>query len=159
MIQLILEFFAELFVNIKLRKDDKKHIKKITAKENEDGKQRPLQKHLLKPSVTTAFIVITFFTILGLVFFNYQKYITHPKNTKIEIVKLSNRIEQWYSKYDSLPKTLYDIIGTSPVMQDWDKDAWHTPYRYTMINNNTSFLITSAGSDKEFNTEDDITSK
>ena len=56
---------------------------------------------------------------------------------------------------DNTQWNLNELIGNSPLRQDWKKDAWNREYKFTIIDNGNGFL-TSAGSDGKFGTENDI---
>lgn len=68
-------------------------------------------------------------------------------------------MENWNEKLGKYPKKLNELIGNSPIRQGWKKDAWNREYQFEITNNGKGFLITSAGSDGKFKTEDDIKSQ
>ena len=67
--------------------------------------------------------------------------------------------KNWKENLGKYPTELNELIGNSPLRQDWKKDAWNREYEFTIIENGKRFLITSAGSDGKFGTEDDIKSE
>ena len=76
-----------------------------------------------------------------------------------EISEMSDRMENWNENLGQYPTELNELIGNSPLVQDWKKDAWNRGYEFKIIDNGNGFLITSAGSDGKFGTEDDIKSE
>ncbi len=152
MLELILTTLAEFGL---IRKDYL-HKKRIAKKEKEDGIKRPFQKYFMQPSVKTLVFLLVVTCLSALLFFRYQKTSVYPKETKEEMAKMSNRMNQWYEKFGEYPADLNELIGNSPIRQDWKKDAWNQPYKLTVSENKQSYLIISAGLDRQFETEDDI---
>jgi len=155
MIELILSTLAEFG----LIREDYKHRKRISKKEKEDGTKRPVQKYFLQPSL----ILVISFLIVGslstFLFFTYQRTSIYPDKTEKEIAEMTKRMESWNEKYGKYPTDLNELIGNSPLRQDWKKDSWNREYEFKVTENGQGFLITSAGSDGKFNTEDDIKSQ
>lgn len=154
MIELILSTLAEFG----LIHEDYKHQKRISKKEKEDGIKRPIQKYFLQPSALLLIAILVIGSLSAIIFFTYQRTSIFPEKTKKEISEMSERMENWNKKLGQYPKELNELIGNSPVRQDWAKDAWNQPYKYTITENGKEFLIISAGSDGQFGTEDDIKS-
>ena len=154
MIELILSTLAELG----LIREDYKHQKRITKKEKEDGIKRPIQKYFMQPSALMFLSVIVIGSISAILFFTYQRKSIFPEKTKKEILEMSDRMENWKENLGKYPTELNELIGNSPLRQDWKKDAWNREYEFTITENGKGFLITSAGSDGKFGTKDDIKS-
>ncbi|WP_225037359.1 type II secretion system protein GspG [Winogradskyella sp. SM1960] len=155
MFELILSTLAEFG----LIREDFKHHKKITKKEEEDGVKRPFQRYFLQPSSILVISVLIIGCISAFIFFGYQRKSIFPKNTEKEISEMSDRMENWKENLGKYPTELNELIGNSPLRQDWKKDAWNREYKLTIVENGKGFLITSAGSDGKFGTEDDIKSE
>lgn len=155
MIGPILELLAELG----LIREDIKHQKRTSKKEKEDGIKRPFQKYLLQPSAIMLIAVLAIGSLSAILFFTYQRTSVFPEKTEKEISEISERMENWNEKFGKYPTDLNELIGSSPLRQDWKKDAWNREYKFTITENGKGFLITSAGSDGKFKTEDDIKSK
>ncbi len=155
MIGSIIELLAELG----LIREDFKHQKRVSKKEKEDGIKRPFQKYLLQPSAIMLIGVLAIGSLSAILFFTYQISSIFPEKTKKEMSEISDRMEKWYEKFEQYPVGLKELIGNSPLRQDWEVDAWDQPYRYTVMENGKGFLITSAGPDRKFGTEDDIESE
>lgn len=153
MIELILSTFAEFG----LISEDYKHRKRISKKENEDGIKRPIKKYLLQPSSIMVLSVLIIGSLGAFLFFSYQRTSIFPEKTKREITEMSDRIEKWNEKFGKYPTDLKELIGNSPIRQEWKKDSWNRSYRYSVEEN--GFLIVSAGSDGQFETKDDIKSE
>jgi general secretion pathway protein G len=155
MIELILSTLAEFG----LIREDYKHQKRISKKEKEDGIKRPIQKYFMQPSALMLIAVLVIGSLSAILFFTYQRTSVFPEKTEKEISEMSKRMENWNEKFGKYPTELNDLIGNSPLRQDWKKDAWNREYEFTIIENGNGFLITSAGSDGKFGTEDDIKSE
>jgi len=155
MIELILSTLAEFG----LIREDYKHKKRISKKEKEDGIKRPIQKYLMQPSALMLIAVLVIGSLSTILFFTYQRTSVFPEKTEKEISEMSERMENWNEKFGKYPTELNELIGNSPLRQDWKKDAWNREYEFTITENGKRFLITSAGSDGKFGTEDDIKSE
>ncbi|PIA78517.1 hypothetical protein BFR04_03000 [Gaetbulibacter sp. 4G1] len=154
MIELILSTLAEFG----LIREDYKHQKRISKKEKEDGIKRPIQKYFMQPSALVFISVLVIGIISAFLFFTYQRKSVFPEKTKKEISEMSERMENWNDNLGKYPTKLNELIGNSPLRQDWKKDAWNREYEFTIMENGEGFLIISAGSDGKFGTEDDIKS-
>lgn len=155
MINLILE----ALVYFGLLREDYKHHKKITKKENEGGRKRPFQRYLLQPSTIVVITVLAISSIYASIFFTYQYKSIYPENTKKELAEMADWIEKYNKKLGQYPRSLGEAIGNSPVRKHWDKDSWNRPYKYVVINEGKNYVLLSAGPDGEFETEDDIPSE
>ncbi|WP_291871275.1 type II secretion system protein GspG [Maribacter sp.] len=155
MIELILSTLAEFG----LIREDYKHRKRISKKEKKDGTKRPFQKYFLQPSSIMVILFLVVGSISAFLFFGYQRTSIYPDKTEKEIAEMSERMENWNEKFGQYPTELNQLIGNSPMRQDWKNDAWNRAYKFTITENGKGFLITSAGSDGEFGTEDDIKSE
>ncbi len=155
MIELILSTLAEFG----LIREDYKHQKRISKKEKEDGIKRPIQKYFLQPSALMIIAVLVIGSISAILFFTYQRKSLFLEKTKKEISEMSDRMENWNKNLGKYPTELNELIGNSPLRQEWRKDAWNREYKFTITENGKGFLITSAGSDGKFHTEDDIKSE
>lgn len=155
MIELILSTLAEFG----LIHEDYKHRKRISKKEKEDGVKRPIQKYFLQPSSIMVISFLLVGSISAFLFFGYQRTSIYPDKTEKEIAEISERMENWNEKFGKYPTDLNELIGNSPLRQDWKKDAWNREYEFKVTENGQRFLITSAGSDGKFKTEDDIKSE
>ena len=155
----MIEFILSTLAEFGLIREDFKHHKKITKKEKEDGIKRPFQRYFLQPSSIMVVSVLIIGSISALMFFGYQRTSIFPDKTEKEITEMSDRMEKWNEKYGKYPTDLNELIGNSPIRQDWKKDSWNRPYQYSITENGKGFLIVSAGLDGKFETEDDIKSE
>ena len=155
----MIEFILSTLAEFGLIREDYKHHKKISKKEKEDGIKRPIQKYFLQPSSIMVIAFLAVGSLSAILFFNYQRTSIFPEKTQKEISEMSDRMENWNKKFGQYPTELNELIGNSPMRQNWVKDAWNHPYEYTITEKGKGFLITSAGSDGKFGTEDDIKSK
>lgn len=154
----MIEFILSALAEFGLIREDYKHQKRISKKEKEDGIKRPIQKYFLQPSALMLITVLVIGCLSAIIFFTYERT-TFPEKTKNEISEMSLRMNEWNDKFGKYPKDMNELIGNSPLRQDWKKDAWDREYKFTISENRKRFLITSAGSDGKFNTEDDIKSE
>lgn len=155
MIELILSTLAEFG----LIREDFKHHRKISKMEKADGKKRHFQRYFLQPSSIMTITVLVIGFLSAILFFTYQRKSVFPKKTKKEISEMSDRMENWNKNLGKYPTDLNQLIGNSPLQQHWKKDAWNRAYKFEITDNGNGFLITSAGFDGKFRTEDDIKSE
>ena len=155
MIELILSTLAEFG----LIREDYKHQKRVTKKEKEDGIKRPIQKYFMQPSALMFIALLVIGSLSAILFFTYQRTSVFPEKTEKEISEMRERMESWNEKFGKYPTDINELIGNSPLRQDWKKDAWNQDYEFAITKNGKYFLITSAGSDGKFHTEDDIKSE
>lgn len=154
----MIEFLLTILAEFGIIREDYKHHKRISKKEKEDGIKRPIQKCFFKPSAILMMITIGVTSISAFLFFNYQRKSIYPEKTKSELAEMHDRMENWNKNLGKYPSELNELIGNSPTQQGWAKDAWNRVYKYTITENGKGFVITSAGSDGKFGTEDDIKS-
>ena len=155
MIELILSTLAEFG----LIREDYKHRKRVDKKEKEDGIKRPIQKYFLQPSSIMVIAVLVIGCLSAFLFFSYQRKSVFPEKTKSELSEMRDRMENWNENLGKYPSELNELIGNSPLRQGWKKDTWNREYEFKITENGNGFLITSAGPDGEFGTEDDIKSE
>ncbi len=155
MIQLILEILSDFGLDYV----DYKHRKRVSKKEKEDGIKRTIRKYFFQPSFLMAIVILAIISLSSFLFFSYQRKSIYPDKTKKEIAKMSDRMKNWNEKFGKYPMDLNELIGNNPLRQDWKKDAWNREYEFKITENGQGFLITSAGLDGKFKTEDDIKSK
>lgn len=152
MIEAILAMLAEF----RLFHEDDKHQKRVRKKENEDGIKRPIQKIFMQPSLLLYSAVLVIVSLSAILFFSYQRSSILPEKTKAELTEMTEWIEKLNEKYGHYPTDLNEVIGNSPIRQVWKKDSWNRAYKYIKTDNGRGFLIISAGSDGQFDTDDDI---
>ncbi len=153
MFAFILSTLAELGIIF----SDYKHRKQVARKEKTDGKQRPMEKYFLQPSVITIITLLVLTSLIVFLSLMYRSLVTFPEKTETELAEMTERMEKWKKKFGSYPDNFDQLIGNDPLRQRWKKDLWNRPYHYSTTQND--FLIISAGPDGKLNTEDDIKSK
>ena len=153
------ELILEILVNFGLIREDYKHHKKISKKEEVDGKKRPFQRYFLQPSSIMVISVLVIGTLSAFIFFTYQRTSIFPEKTEKEIKEITQRMEKWKEKFGKYPIDLNELIGNNPMRQEWKTDSWNRPYQYSVSENGIGFLIVSAGADGKFETKDDIKSE
>ncbi|MDO6492886.1 MULTISPECIES: type II secretion system protein GspG [unclassified Cellulophaga] len=154
MTKLILSILAEFG----LIREDFKHHRKTSKMEKADGKKRPFQRYFLQPSSIMVISALVIGNLSAILFFTYQGKFVFPEKTKQEISEMSARMDNWKENLGKYPTELNELIGNSPLRQEWKKDAWNREYEFKIIGNGKGYLITSAGSDGKFGNEDDIKS-
>jgi len=119
MIELLLSTLAEFG----LIREDFKHHRKISKMEKADGKKRPFQRYFLQPSSIMVISVLVIGSLSAILFFTYQSKSVFPEKTKQEISEMSDRMDNWKENLGKYPTELNELIGNSPLRQDWKKDA------------------------------------
>ena len=77
--------------------------------------------------------------------------------TQANLKAIQMEVFMYISEYGKTPANLQQILQTAQL-KSGDKDAWGTPVRYKRISDE-SFQLISAGSDRKFDTRDDIVLK
>jgi len=154
----MIEFILTTLAEFGLIHSDYKHRKRVRRKERKDGVKRPIEKYLFQPSGLILISVLVISVLSSFLFFNYQKTNIYPDKTRNEIIEISNALNKWKNHYGYYPTDLKDITKGKPLRKEWTNDVWKNPYKYNVRENGNSFEIISAGSDREFNTNDDIKS-
>ena len=120
----MIESIVAILVDIGLISEDYKHRKGITKREQKDGVKRSFQKYFLQPSILIAVGSIAVLSIIGFVFIIYQQSNIYPEKTKKEILRISDRLEEWNEKFGNYPINLEELIGANPIQKQWEVDAW-----------------------------------
>ncbi|WP_405410262.1 type II secretion system protein GspG [Maribacter sp. Asnod1-A12] len=152
----MIEIILSVLVDFGLIREDYKHRKLISKKEKEDGRKRTVQKYLFQPSSIVTIILIVLFSCSAFLFVSYQTNSMFPKKTSKELAEIHIRMEKWKEKFGYYPLSLEELIGNGPIRQEWNNDAWHRPYKYSVSEDGSTYLILSAGADGQFETEDDV---
>ena len=149
----------EILINFGFIRSDYKHRKKISEEEKKEKTKRPFQKYFLQPSILFIISAVIIGSAGFYIFFRYQQNSSFPEKTEKEITEITIRLNDWKEKFGSYPEKLNEIIGQNPMRKTWIKDKWNRSYKYSISNNGENFLIISAGTDGQFDTEDDIKSE
>jgi hypothetical protein len=96
---------------------------------------------------------IGFFLLIVILYLSTRNIIK-KRNTKQEIISITNELEQFKRTTGYYPSSLDSIIRQNPLKREWRKDSWDNQYFYMLSNQN--FFLKSPGSDGALNTEDDI---
>lgn len=155
----MIELFLGTLIGFGLIRKDLRHQKKIKKQENADGKSRFLEKYLLQPSSIIILRTIIILSTVSFLFISLPHSYILPRQTKNEIIEIEARLGEWKNEYGIYPEKLTVLIGTNPLRKSWETDSWNNPYKYTINENRKGFKIISAGPDKKFGTEDDISSE
>lgn len=91
-------------------------------------------------------------TYQGIDYLNRTKY--NPERTREELIEIRLALESYKDVNGEYPKDLYKLIKGKPLRKDWLLDGWGNFYRLEKTGDN--MIITSAGNDGKFDTEDDI---
>ena len=106
----------------------------------------------------TDIIALTILSIMGLFvsgFFIFNTFPLNQKRTEREMKDIKQSLIKYKNDEGQFPDNIEMLIGQRPLRRDWKSDAWNTNYLLGQNRMNTLILI-SAGSDKLFDTEDDI---
>jgi len=79
---------------------------------------------------------------------------TRGELTKVNMNQLGQGILGWMADKEGAPATLQEVLRTQPTLGAV-VDGWGREYRYQRLSRD-GFRLASAGSDGEFDTEDDI---
>ena len=102
----------------------------------------------------TDIIAVVMLTIVALMFM-LNTFPLNQKRTLKELSKIKKSIVRHYNETGTFPASLQDVIGQNPNKLGWKTDQWDTKYKYEHIKENL-VSISSAGSDRKFNTKDDL---
>lgn len=80
----------------------------------------------------------------------------YPKSTHQKMQKIESELNKYYSYHHEYPGDLESFLSTKPIWSSWNKDSWKRKFKYEHKDPNT-VVLTSAGRDGVFGTEDDIT--
>jgi hypothetical protein len=83
-----------------------------------------------------------------------QEYFLNEKNTKQEMVEVSMAIDRYYSRNKLYPPEYGEFVNKRPTTSHWSHDKWGNEYKYELTEK--GYVLTSAGKDQEFGTEDDL---
>ena len=64
-------------------------------------------------------------------------------------------IEKFKKDTKNFPDSIDELIGKNPLRKNWSEDNWGTAYKL-FKNENQSIELTSAGTDRQFGTKDDL---
>lgn len=77
------------------------------------------------------------------------------KRTEKEMTEIKTSIKKYKKDTKDFPDSIEELIGKNPLRKDWSEDYWGTPYRLSN-KGDQSIELTSAGSDRQFGTKDDL---
>lgn len=77
------------------------------------------------------------------------------KKTEKEMTEIKMSISKFKNDTKEFPEFMTELIGKNPLRKTWSQDEWGTTYRL-FKKGNQSIELTSAGSDREFGTKDDL---
>lgn len=152
----MIESILSILVDIGLIRKDYKHRKKIREQEAKKGIKRPIKKYLMQPSFLIAIGIIGSVIVGKLLYTSLRTTSPKESQTLNELKQIEVKLAKWNSQLGHYPNSLKELIGNNPLRRGWDKDAWNLPYKYEVSENKNDFLLISAGSDSQFDTEDDL---
>jgi len=88
---------------------------------------------------------------MSLRFFHFGN---EKNDTEKKVVKIKQLLEKEKKFSGSYPDQLEIIKRGNPMRKDLCNDGWGTIFKYKTLEN--SYILISAGEDKEFNTNDDL---
>lgn len=108
-------------------------------------------KKLLTVVVVTCISVIT----VTITIFFFSKNYFNKRDTLSECKEMVIALKGYKESTNKYPITLSILIEGNPLRASWTKDQWNNPYKY-ILNNRGAYVLTSAGSDNKFATQDDL---
>lgn len=106
------------------------------------------------PSEVISLSLLALIGITATTMYAFDTFPIHKKRTIKEMNEIKGSILKYHDETGSFPTSLQEIIGQNPLRQSWKSDSWNTAYLLT--HQIRKITITSAGSDKQFGTVDDI---
>jgi len=95
------------------------------------------------------------FGVLITLLFVFNTFPLNQRSTEREMKLIEKELIKYNQHNGHFPKDLDVLIGNRPLRKDWKSDAWKTNYQ--LRNNEFSrIILTSAGTDRIFDTEDDL---
>ena len=70
------------------------------------------------------------------------------------MAKIEKALNRYHLREKEYPADYLKFVMRKPIWESWAYDSWDNEYRYELIEN--GFILTSAGLDGKFDTEDDI---
>ncbi len=112
-------------------------------------------KKPLKVFIVAGFVLIVVYSIYAAGFFIFMAGFRKDKHalTRQEMKVVAHTLEKQFTK-DGYPASLEKLVQGRPLRKLWLTDAWGTPYRYSA--GKDTFELVSAGTDRQFDTSDDI---
>lgn len=106
------------------------------------------------PSEVISLSLLALIGIAATTMYAFDTFPIRKKRTINEMNKIKSSILKYHDDTGSYPTSLQELIGQNPLRQSWKSDSWNTSYRLT--HQMLKITITSAGSDRQFGTVDDI---
>jgi general secretion pathway protein G len=145
--------------DIEFKPYDTDNPKRIGTKNDADGdSDEKRNSHEIK-SKPRNFTIIIYLLIAIVAFFSYryyQKTVLYPNQTKSELQEIRSALYHYKESFNDYPTQLTELTKGRPLREIWLTDAWENPYRYEVDKNRQTFIVTSAGNDGKFGTNDDI---
>lgn len=114
-----------------------------------------IQNKYLCPVLIAA--TLTFLLGFGVILLNQDYFKRH--RTIDDCIKITAALDLYKDYKKVYPPDLKTLIGNNPTRANWREDRWGVPYKYSIDDDTTTFVLTSAGKDGEFGTDDDIVFK
>ncbi|MGJ8592381.1 MAG: type II secretion system protein GspG [Aquaticitalea sp.] len=144
--------------DIEFKPYDNDNLKRIGTGKDADTYEdkKPVKK---KPRSFRLIIILMIISGAFLTYLWYQNNILHPKQTESELLDIRSALFLYKESFNAYPAQLTELTKGRPLRDNWLTDAWGNPYRYKVDGGNQTFVVTSAGSDGEVGTDDDIESR
>jgi len=138
---------------------DSQNLKRIGTGQDSDGNQsgkNPIDKNKSKPGYYKIAIAILIAVVGVFSFKYYQNTILYPKQTNAELLDIRSALYHHKESFGTYPNQLTELAKGRPLREAWSTDAWEHAYRYQTDESKQTFIVTSAGFDGKFDTDDDI---
>jgi amino acid transporter len=119
------------------------------------GKNLPWYAGWILPTDILVFFGFLIIGIFGIVMFFSDNFPKGQKRTEKEMTVIKMSIRKFKKDTKDFPDSIEELIGKNPLRKTWSEDDWGTPYRLIKKGNET-IELTSAGSDRQFGTKDDL---
>ena len=110
------------------------------------------------PTDVIALSLITLFGIAVIIISAFDMFSFKEKRTIDEMNEIKKSILKYHNDKSVFPNSLQELIGQNPLRREWKFDNWNTQYKL-IYQNEEEMKIISAGSDRKFDTEDDLKMK
>ena len=119
------------------------------------GKKLPWYAGWILPSDIFVVLGILVIGIFGIAMFFTDNFPLGQKRTEKEMTEIKLAIEKFKKDTKNFPDSIDELIGKNPLRKNWSEDNWGTAYKL-FKNENQSIELTSAGTDRQFGTKDDL---
>ena len=106
-----------------------------------------------------SYLIIFVFVSLGLIGLTVKVLIdffpVKQKRTEKQMTEIKKSIIKYKLETGAYPSSLIELIGQNPIRKEWQHDYWGSGYKLIHVDEKT-VVLSSAGLDAVFNTDDDL---